>query len=384
VQLVGNVALAQLPSAVVTNGTTGVTLTGTFTGNGAGLTNLNSGSLAPGFGVVPPGGIVLSATASNTAFASAGFALVGNPLGAGWTQATNAAQWSGRNGFGAVVLNGQMWVMGGDNGSGLLNNVWSSSNGVTWTQATSAAPWSGRCRCGAVVLNGQMWVMGGFNGGVPGRMNDVWSSSNGVTWTQASSAAPWSGRYGFGAVAINGQMWVLGGTDNSPPPGGLNDVWSSSNGVTWAQATSAAPWSGRTDFGAVALNGQMWVLGGLTGSSYFNDVWSSSNGVTWTQASSAAPWSGRYGFGAVALNGQMWVIGGGNGSGLLNDVWSSSNGVTWTQATSAAPWSARGGFGAVALNGQMWVVGGGDLNDVWSSSNGVAATLGGFYLYQKQ
>jgi len=51
-QLVGNLALAQLPAAVLTNGTTGVTLTGTFTGNGAGLTNLNASQI--NIGTVPP------------------------------------------------------------------------------------------------------------------------------------------------------------------------------------------------------------------------------------------------------------------------------------------------------------------------------------------
>jgi formylglycine-generating enzyme required for sulfatase activity len=39
-QVSGTVPLAQLPAAVVTNGASGVNITGTFTGNGAGLTNL--------------------------------------------------------------------------------------------------------------------------------------------------------------------------------------------------------------------------------------------------------------------------------------------------------------------------------------------------------
>jgi Chaperone of endosialidase len=41
VNLTGKVPLAQLPAAVVTNGASGVIITGTFTGNGAGLTNLS-------------------------------------------------------------------------------------------------------------------------------------------------------------------------------------------------------------------------------------------------------------------------------------------------------------------------------------------------------
>jgi autotransporter-associated beta strand protein len=292
------------------------------------------------------------------------------------TQATNAAPWSGRSNFGAVAFNGQMWVLGGYDGSNSLNDVWSSSNGVTWTQATNAAPWSRRLSFGAVVLNGQMWVLGGGDDG--GLRNDVWSSSNGVTWTQVTNAAPWSRRFKFGAVVLNGQMWVLGGED-----GGLrNDVWSSSDGMTWTQVTNAAPWSRRYKLGAVEFNGQMWVLGGEDGG-FRNDVWSSSDGMTWTQVTNAAPWSGRSAHQALALNEQMWVLGGHLCSSLStgcysNDVWSSSDGVNWTLATNAAAWSARGQFGAVALNGQMWVLGGwgiGEsnvltrLNDVWFSGN---------------
>jgi hypothetical protein len=41
----GTIPLAQLPAAVVTNNASGLTLTGTFTGNGAGLTNLNAAAL---------------------------------------------------------------------------------------------------------------------------------------------------------------------------------------------------------------------------------------------------------------------------------------------------------------------------------------------------
>ena len=44
-QLTGKVPVAQLPAAVVTNGASRVTLTGTFSGNGAGLTNTEAASL---------------------------------------------------------------------------------------------------------------------------------------------------------------------------------------------------------------------------------------------------------------------------------------------------------------------------------------------------
>jgi hypothetical protein len=194
----------------------------------------------------------------------------------------------------------------------------------------------------------------------------------GASWARATSAAPWGGRVASGAVALNGQIWVLGGFSFFAM-GPTNDVWSSSNGVSWTCLTNTAPWSARGGFGAVAFNGQMWVLGGSASASVTNDVWSSSDGVTWTCVTNAAPWTARSGFGAVALNGQMWVLG-----GATNDVWSSSDGLTWTCVTNAAPWSPRSGFGAVACNGRLWVLGGSTdlygmalVNDVWSSSDGL-------------
>jgi len=413
--LTGTISLAQLPATVVTNGATGLTLTGAFSGNGAGLTNLTGGSIqsgtvgstqlganavtaaniasntitaaqiAPGFGLIPSGCFVLSSTFSNAALTAAGFAPSITVLGTSWTEATNAASWSGRYSFGAVPLNGQLWVLGGNNGSGSLNDVWSSSNGVTWTEATNAAPWGARYDFGAVPLNGQLWVLGGFNGG--SYFNDVWSSSDGVNWTEATNSAPWSARTQLGAVSFNGQLWVMGGYANS---GYLSDVWSSSNGVNWTEVTNAAPWNARSSFGAVAFNSQMWVLGGHYNNYVnFNDVWSSSNGLTWTEATNSAPWSARTGLGAVPLNGQLWVLGGGNGhpNNNVGDVWSSSDGMNWTEATNAAPWGARIDLGALSLNSQLWVVGGNNsginFNDAWFSQS-ITNTLGGYYLFQVQ
>jgi hypothetical protein len=294
-------------------------------------------------------------------------------VGANWTQATNAAPWTGRAVFGSATLNGQVWVLGG-NGSGVfLNDVWSSSNGVTWIQAINAAPWGVRDNFGCTSFNGLIWVLGGYSGGF-NYHNDVWSSSNGVTWTQVTAAAPWSARNDFGVVTLNGQIWVMGGYGVD---GYLNDVWSSSNGVTWTQATSAAPWTARLAFGSVTLGGQMWVMGGMGAPNNIslNDVWSSSNGVTWTEATTAAPWSTRAFFGSTTLNGQMLVLGGttnygASASGFLNDVWSSSDGMIWTEPTNAAPWNARAFFGCATLNEQVWVMGGrdsngNDLNDMW-------------------
>jgi hypothetical protein len=195
--------------------------------------------------------------------------------------------------------------------------------------------------------------------------------SSGTNWTEATASAPWSARDTFVALALNGQMYVLGGWSNGSV---TDDVWSSSDGANWTQATGAAPWSKRNNSAGVTLNGQMWVLGGYTPSGDLNDVWSSPDGTNWSQATGSAPWHARYDLEAVAFNGQLWVLGGVIPAVHFNDVWSSPDGTNWTEATASAPWSPRGGFGCVVFNGRMWVMGGYgnsvEFSDVWSSPDG--------------
>ena len=69
----------------------------------------------------------------------------------------------------------------------------------------------------------------------------------------------------------------------------------------------------------------MWVGGGSRGSTYLRDVWYSTDGVTWTQATSTAGWSARDGACSWVYDGKMWVGGGDTGSAYLRDVWYSTD-----------------------------------------------------------
>lgn len=85
--LSGTVPLARLPSAVVTNNAIGLTLTGSFTGNGAGLTNL----------VVPSAGNYIFSYATNTQAVSPSFQDITNQVDAaisGWTHTANTASFT--------------------------------------------------------------------------------------------------------------------------------------------------------------------------------------------------------------------------------------------------------------------------------------------------
>ena len=299
--------------------------------------------------------------------------------GALWTRALTQVAWPNRDGHAALVFRDRLWVLGGW-GTGPLQDVWSSPDGIEW-QAAGDAPWPARKAHAGVVFQDRLWVLGGGTGGTE-QANDVWSSPDGLTWTQATAEAPWSRRLNHAGAVFDHKIWILGGWGGRD----LNDVWSSPDGRSWTQAVAEAPWSGRNGHSVVVHDGRLWVLGGWgrgeAGDGNLNDVWSSADGVHWKQATAHAPWAPRNHQSAVVWDGRIWVLGGwgltegatGAREGNLNDVWWSEDGATWRPATGQAQWLPRNGHASVVFQDRIWVIGGWShliggtsVNDLWSS-----------------
>jgi len=225
-----------------------------------------------------------------------------------------------RYGHSSVVYGGKMWLIGGRSYE-LRNDVWCSTNGTTWTQATAHAAWAPRWTHASVVYDGKMWVIGGYDGSK--WRNDIWYSTNGTTWTLATARGPWSaGVYGHAALVFEAKMWVIAGNPY------YNAAYSS-NGTSWTVATG--PWlNSLHGHGGVVSGRKMWVMGGLMPPPSFrdtNEVWSSTDGVTWRQVLpyGYAPWVPRENFAMVVHDRKMWILGGayytGSSTYYLNDVW---------------------------------------------------------------
>ncbi len=245
-----------------------------------------------------------------------------------------------------------------------------------WTKATDSAAFSARYDHQAVVFNDgdstKMWVIGGLDSR---RKNDVWSSTNGITWIQATTTVVFSARYGHQAVVFDNKMWVIAGEDGDEK----NDVWSTTDGITWTEVTATAAFPVREEHQAVVLNNKkIWVTGGTQGDGEGkSNVWSSADGITWKTNANSIEFSTRYGHQSVFFKNEIWVIGGYYGGDNKNDVWNSTNGITWKKTTAKAAFSARDGHQSVVFDNKMWVIGGDDegrINDVWSSTNGITWT----------
>ena len=153
-------------------------------------------------------------------------------------------------------------------------------------------------------------------------------------------------------------MWGIGGK-NSNYSNGINEVWSSSTGLTWDNQTLTNAFNSRLGHAGVVFKNKMWILGGRSENNFLNDVYSSSDGTNWTQESSSSSWSGRYGHSAVVYSDKIWIIGGDNGtSGNLNEVWNSSDGINWNQQTSLD--NTTKNHSSVVFDGKIWVIGGDD------------------------
>ncbi|MFA7198448.1 MAG: kelch repeat-containing protein, partial [Methanoculleus sp.] len=199
--------------------------------------------------------------------------------GATWTSMNMSSGWTARTGSTAVTLpDGSIILTGGQESAGdsveYRNDVWrSGDNGATWTNITPSDgnPWTARAWHTSVAMpDGSILLMGGDDGS--NRMNDVWrSDDSGVTWTQLPDAG-WAGRaYHTSVVMPDGSILLMGGYNT----GAMNDVWrSDDNGITWMQLPDAR-WSARQNPTAVALpDGSAIVMGGWLGSVYYsNDTW---------------------------------------------------------------------------------------------------------------
>ena len=299
-----------------------------------------------------------------------------------WVQVTREAGWSARDSQGELVYKNRLWLFGGWRNSfeAPPRDVWSSADGKTWKQVTARAPWIHSDLSMSLTFKDRMWFMGGwYNGRLPGHSasNQVWSSTDGKAWTQATKSAGWTPRLAAALVEFKGRMWMLGGTENyyfGDSNSLKNDVWSTADGKNWTRATDNAGWAPRAYHQAAVLGGRMYVFGGGNYVPEYearNDVWSTTDGKHWEPVTAKAAWHPRLWFSSVVYRKHMWVLGGWSNKPSRNwgDAWYSRDGKTWTEYKTATTWKARHEHSAYVLGGKLWIAGGHArplCSEVWS------------------
>jgi hypothetical protein len=325
-----------------------------------------------------------------------------------WTQVTDKAAFSGRDGAGALVYRDKMWLIGGWNPwdkdtnpihSDCNNEVWCSENGAEWTLVKAnthldstfdpSSDWEARHTAGYVVYQDKMWIVGGDP--LLGHYQpDVWNSEDGKTWNWVNKGkdAPWGSRTLHYTVVFQDKIWVMGGQtlpQFAPAEHRFyNDIWNSSDGIHWDKVeTHESMWSPRGMIGgSVVLNDRIWLLsGGIYDTpdrpqwEMHAEVWSSADGQNWECATDSPPWRPRHYHDTAAFDGRMWILGGcvprndedeGKQHGEnAKDVWHSTDGVHWEEVPNT-PWAARHASSTFVFQDALWMIAGNHMDsDVW-------------------
>ena len=245
-----------------------------------------------------------------------------------------------------------------DDGNVTLDTM--KTNVGLFNLATDSAGFISRYQSSFVVFNNKMWIIAGVEPVRYGSFSDVWYSSDGTSWSPATQKAPFRTRFLHTSLAFNSKIWVIAGSNDSQSVyNPLGDVWSSSDGSVWDQATSAALFSPRSGHTSVVFNNEMWVIGGEDNSGFKNDVWHSTDGVTWVQSSANGGFLPRSGHISAVFDNKMWVIAGNWGNyatTLFVDDWYSTDGVTWIQAAVNSGFTPCAYPNSVVFDNMIWVI----------------------------
>lgn len=266
--------------------------------------------------------------------------------GASWTLelvptgASSTTQFGGRTNHACAVFNGRIWLTGGyiDTGTGIdvADDVWSSADGITWRLESASAEYWARGDHNMFVFDNKLWMVAGLTYDIDGLetlLNDVWTSSDGVHWTESDLTSAYFPRRLAAAGVIGGKMFIWGGygTDAAGAAGPLGDIWYSTNGSLWTLSTVSAPFSARQGAAHAVIDGKAWLIGGFGVSpsgfdECLNDVWTSGDGISWNRLLPHDPLdAGRFAprqqSGIVQAGNRTFLVAGEETYDILNDIW---------------------------------------------------------------
>ncbi|MBI3096757.1 MAG: hypothetical protein HYY93_00705, partial [Planctomycetes bacterium] len=191
-----------------------------------------------------------------------------------WTATT--ALTTARDSHTSVAHNGYIYVMGGWVGGVAVNGVeyaTINANGTLGAWTATTALMTARSSHTSVVYSGYLYVIGGDTGS--GYLNDVQCApidANGTVGAWTPTTALSTVRSGPGSAVHNGYLYVMGGTSSG---GQLNDVQVapiSANGTVGTWTTTLPFTTARSTPRPIAYNGYLYVIGGFDGVGNLNDV----------------------------------------------------------------------------------------------------------------
>ena len=309
-------------------------------------------------------------TVTQTVTPTCGYCTVYGPA---WVAITPVNPWPARDSMMSITYSAKVYVMGGTYDElTWYSDVWSSPDGQTWTEESSNG-FQPQLDSGIILQNidGTFWEFTGYQG--PNVYNGcIYNSTDLINWNLVGcNFQPWAGRASSAGYVYDGKMWLVGGESKSGIISfGYSDVWWTTDGSNWTEATATAAFGKRSRMAYCVYNNKMWLSSGgnQETTQYFNDVWYSTDGSNWMQATGSAPWN---------PDGNLVLFTDGNYMYMWIDryatMYRSTDGANWILLTNTGDIPRlKAQTGNVFFNNELFSFGGfdvsTDVNSAWKAS----------------
>lgn len=289
--------------------------------------------------------------------------------------ATRTALPAARERHAAAVVGGRVFVVGGLVSGSASAEVWSAALNADGTlgawrrEADLPAP---RESHALAVFAGRLYVLGGFDGSAKAT---VWSAdvqTDGRVAAWKNEVALPAARYRLAAAASGGWLYAFGGDNGVVSQGTVYRAALEGNGRVGAWAAATALPAARNSHAAAAVNGRVYVAGGL-GAGVEEEVWSAAlagPAVGAWRTETALP-SGLFRHALLATGGSLVAVGGHDGAAAQTVLLSAalaSDGTLGSWRTAGAVPLTRFGHAAVLNGPDLFVLGGADDSFVAADS----------------
>ena len=221
-----------------------------------------------------------------------------------WDEEKQCRMLKDRSQFGLVVFRGELWAVGGDDGTCKF-----SHQSCERLNARSSKWYMGpemsekRSFLAVAVLDGEIWAIGGRDGNKVLSSCEVLTNQKDQTLTWIPGPEMSVPRVGHQAAAFKGVMWIIDGKTRS------TEYFDKSSNQ-WVRGPNLK--LERKHFRIAVCADRLWVIGGMgirdkfaLSSTEFLDA----DSDTWKSGPSML--EARVGFGLAVLGGNLWVVGGG-------------------------------------------------------------------------
>jgi hypothetical protein len=194
-----------------------------------------------------------------------------------WTQVIpGGVFWPERWDFQLVSHRGQLLVVGGQNQTGYLNDIWLSGDGASWRSVkVDGNQWGQRKYFRAIANKSNVLVLGGID---PAQHNQVFVSEDLLNWRAFSPEGDfWGERMFFSSTVIgDGVTWFIGG-GSTPLGSEANDILIATRNNPWRLEQPMGHFDRRGHHEAVVHKGKFYLMSGKREDAIekvaYHDIW---------------------------------------------------------------------------------------------------------------